>query len=92
MNNFKSIVSKANVTRYPWPEGWERNDKVAKDLNVSPDRVRGVLKPAIEQGLVECQVVAVWNPEKHRVDRVTGWRAVQKPEVKRSKKTRNMSE
>jgi hypothetical protein len=57
---------------------WERNDKVAKELGVSPDRVSEVLKPALDQGFIERQVITVWNQEKHRVDRITGWREVVK--------------
>jgi hypothetical protein len=78
MNNFKAIVSKANAAKYPWPDGWERNEKVAKELGVSPDRVSEVLKPALDQGFIERQIITVWNQEKHRVDRVTGWREVVK--------------
>jgi hypothetical protein len=84
MNNFKSIVSRANATKYPWPEGWERNENVAHDLGVTPDRVSEVLKPALDQGLIERAVILVWNQEKHRVDRITGWREVSKTAGKKA--------
>jgi hypothetical protein len=76
MNNFKVAVAQANMIRYPWPEGWQRNADVAKELGVSSDRVGEILKPALDQGLVERQVFPVWNTERNRVDRIVGWRTI----------------
>lgn len=74
--NWKGIVSKANAVQHAWPRGWDRNDKVAAELGVAPDRVSDAMRPALAAGLVEKQVFSVWNASLSRMERVTGWRQI----------------
>jgi L-amino acid N-acyltransferase YncA len=79
MANWKKIVSSANARRYKWPSGWETRDKIAEQLDCSPERVADVLAPAIKAGEIERAVFPVWDAENHRKVLVTGYREAVKP-------------
>ena len=72
--NFKRIVENSNAKLYVLPEGWTPRDKVAEQLECSPDRVAQHLKPAIKEGTIETNVFPVWDKLTKRVIRVTAYR------------------
>ena len=72
--NFKRIVENSNAKLYVLPEGWTPRDKVAEQLECSPDRVGQHLAPAIKEGTIETKIFPVWDKLTKRVIRVTAYR------------------
>ena len=70
------IVSQTNAKLYVLPEGWDSRDKVAGQLDCSPERVSEQLRPAIKAGSVESKVFPVWDNLTKRVLRVTAYRQI----------------
>jgi len=71
---WRTLINKTNASTFKWPEGWDTRERVAEQLECSPDRVREVLAPAIRAGAVEVRDFKVW--EDGRFVRKTGFRAV----------------
>lgn len=74
--NWKTVVEKKNAEIYKLPPGWDTRDKVAEDLECSPERVAEVLRPAVKSGEVEQKVFPVWDRETKRILRVTAYRQI----------------
>jgi predicted ArsR family transcriptional regulator len=72
--NFKRIVESSNAKTYVLPEGWTPREKVAEQLECSPDRVGQHLAPAIKEGTVEVKIFPVWDKITKKVVRVTAYR------------------
>jgi hypothetical protein len=76
--NFKRIVENSNAKTYVLPEGWTPRDKVAEQLECSPDRVAQHLAPAIKEGTIETKAFPVWDKITKKVVRVTAYRETAK--------------
>jgi hypothetical protein len=72
--NWKAVVEKKNAEIYRLPEGWDTRDKVADDLECSPERVSEILRPAIKAGEIEKKIFPVWDKASKRVLQVTAYR------------------
>ena len=69
-------MSQTNAKLYVLPSGWDARDKVATDLDCSPERVSEQLRPAIKARTVEVKVFPVWDKLTRRILRVTAYRQV----------------
>ena len=78
--NWKNLVAAQNAKSYVLPPGWDSREKIAEDLECSPDRVRILLAPALRSGAIETDVFPVWCPLTKRVIRTTAFR--RKPATK----------
>jgi hypothetical protein len=78
MPNWNKIVASANAEKFKFPahDGWVTREKVAEDLDCSPERVPEVLSVAIRSGAVETKAFTVWDAEGHRKVRMIGYREV----------------
>jgi hypothetical protein len=72
--NWKSLVEAQNRKTYVLPQGWDSRDKIAEQLECSPDNVRVLLAPAIRAKTVEVQQFPVWDDITKKVLRVTAYR------------------
>lgn len=72
--NWKTHVEKISARNYVLPPGWDSREKVADQLECSPDRVRITLAPAVKAGEIEVGVFPVWDPVTKRVVRTTAYR------------------
>lgn len=72
--NWKALVEKNNAKLYVLPEGWTTREKVAEQLECSPDRVAQHLAPAIKEGTVEGKQFPIWDKLTKRVIRVTAYK------------------
>ena len=72
--NWKSLVEAQNRKTYVLPQGWDSRDKIAEQLECSPDNVRVLLAPAIRAKAVEVQQFPVWDDITKKVLRVTSYR------------------
>jgi len=72
--NWKSLVEAQNRKTYVLPSGWDSRDKIAEQLECSPDNVRILLGPAIRAKSVEMQQFPVWDDVTKKVVRVTAYR------------------
>lgn len=85
MSNWKAIVEKKNAEVYKLPAGWDSKETVAKALECSPERVREVLRPAINARDIEVKDFPVWDRINKRVVRVTAFREVEKKVARAAK-------
>jgi hypothetical protein len=78
MPNWNKIVASANAEKFKFPshEGWVTREKVAEELDCSPERVPEVLSVAIRSGAVETRAFTVWDSAGQRKTRVIGYREV----------------
>ena len=81
---WKTLINKTNASTFRWPEGWDTREKVAEQLECSPDRVREVLASAIRTGAVEVKDFKIW--EDGRFVRKTGFRAMDSTKQTKSEK------
>ena len=72
--NWKQTVNDISSRRYVIPDGWDTKEKVAKELECSPNKVPSILKPGIESGEIERQEFHVWDAKKKCVIRVACFR------------------
>lgn len=72
--NWKSLVETQNAKSYVLPEGWDSREKIAEQLECSPDRVRILLAPGLKSGAVETSVFPVWCDVTKRVVRTSAYR------------------
>ena len=84
--NWKSLVETQNAKSYVLPEGWDSREKIAEQLECSPDRVRILLAPGLKSGAIETAVFPVWCDVTKRVVRTSAYR--RKPEKKSETKTK----
>ena len=78
--NWKTLVDTQNAKSYVLPPGWDSREKVAEQLECSPDRVRILLAPALRSGAIETDVFPVWCQITKRIIRTTAFR--KKPPAK----------
>jgi hypothetical protein len=76
--NWKTFVEDQNAKTYRLPDGWDSREKIALDLDCSPDSVRKLMGPAIKTGCVETNVFPVWDKLTKRIVRMTAYRKVEK--------------
>lgn len=72
--NWKNHVESQSSKLYVLPPGWDSREKIADQLECSPDRVRLQLAPGIKSGSIEMSVFPVWDKVTKRVMRVTAYR------------------
>lgn len=72
--NWKIHVERMSARNFVLPEGWDSREKIAEQLECSPESVRRVLAPAIKSGEVEQAVFPVWDAMVKRVVRTTAYR------------------
>ena len=73
-NNWTKTVTEINRKRYTIPDGWDTKEKIAADLQCSPDRVADLLKPGIQTGEIERQEFSVWDEKRRLTTRITCFR------------------
>ena len=73
-NNWTKTVTEINRKRYTIPDGWDTKEKIAADLQCSPDRVADLLKPGIQTGEIERQEFSVWDEKRRLTTRITCYR------------------
>lgn len=61
MNNWKKIVAKNSAEKYKLPEGWDTREKIAKELECAPERVRLILAPGIASGEVQTKSIHIFD-------------------------------
>lgn len=85
--NWKQYVETQNAKTYQMPAGWTPQDKIAKQLGCSPDRVNERLRPSINAREVEVKPFSVWDRPTKRIVRVFGYRTIaKKPATQPAKK------
>jgi len=72
--NWKTHVERISARNFVLPPGWDSREKVANDIECSPERVRINLAPAVKSGEVEVGVFPVWDSVTKRVVRTTAYR------------------
>lgn len=72
--NWKNYVEKKNAKTYVLPEGWDSRDKIAEQLECSPDKVDDHLRPALKSGEVIKQSFKVWDEGQKRLLFVVAYR------------------
>jgi hypothetical protein len=72
--NWKNHVHKQSAKNFVLPAGWDSKEKIAEQLECSPDRVRILLAPGVKSGEIETAVFPVWDNVTKRVNRVTAFR------------------
>lgn len=75
--NWQKAIDKINVEKYSIPAGWDTREKIAEELQCSPDRVNELLKGGIASGAFETQEFPVWDVKRRLTIRVRCYR--QKP-------------
>ena len=84
--NWKTHVEQQSAKTFVLPAGWDSREKIAEQLECSPDRVRLLLAHGIKNGEIETNVFPVWDKITKRVNRVTAFRSnPKKAAVKESK-------
>lgn len=72
--NWKTYVEKKNAKTYVLPEGWDSRDKIAEQLECSPDKVDDHLRPALKSGEIIKQQFKVWDDGQKRLLFVVAYR------------------
>ena len=72
--NWKTHVETQSAKLFVLPEGWDSREKIADQLECSPERVRVQLAPGLKAGSIEMNVFPVWDKITKRVIRVTAYR------------------
>ena len=76
--NWRNFVEESHAKAFKLPPGWDSKEKIADDLECSPDSVRRLLAPAIKAGAIDSQVFPVWDNLTKKIVRVTAYRKAQK--------------
>lgn len=79
--NWKSFVEKKNAKTFVLPEGWDSRDKVAEQLECSPDKVDDHLRPALKSGEILKQQFKVWDGNLKRIVFVTAYKEAKAEEA-----------
>lgn len=79
--DWKKFVEKKNAKLFVLPAGWDSRDKIAEQLECSPDRVDDHLRPALKSGEVERQQFPVWDAALKRKVLVTAYREAGKAQA-----------
>lgn len=74
--NWKRHVEQQNEKTYVLPEGWDSREKIAEELQCSPEKVSDHLRPSLASGVVEKGVFKVWDSRLGRTQLVTAYRPV----------------
>lgn len=72
--NWRQTVSKLNKKNFSWPAGWDTREKIAEELECSPERVSDILAPGIRSGEIEKSAFPVWDEVLQRKVMVVGYR------------------
>ena len=83
--NWKALVESNNAKTFVLPEGWDSRETVALQLGCAPAKVSEHLAPAIQARTVEMKLFTVWDRQLKMKLRVTAYRAIQRPPVKKHK-------
>lgn len=75
--NWQKAIDRINAEKFQVPAGWDTKEKIANELQCSPDRVHDLLKTGLTSGAFESQEFAVWDPKRRMTVRVRCYR--QKP-------------
>ena len=79
--NWKSFVEKKNAKTFVLPEGWDSREKVAEQLECSPDKVDDHLRPALKSGEILKQQFKVWDSNLKRLGFVTAYKEAKAEEA-----------
>lgn len=72
--NWQKAVEKINIQKYSIPAGWDTKDKIAMELQCSPERVHDLLKGGLASGAFEMQEFPVWDVKRRITVRVRCYR------------------
>lgn len=72
--NWQKAVDKINVQKFSIPAGWDTKDKIAAELQCSPERVHDLLKGGLASGAFETQEFPVWDMKRRMTVRVRCYR------------------
>ncbi len=72
--NWQKAVDKINVQKFSIPAGWDTKDKIAAELQCSPERVHDLLKGGLASGAFETQEFPVWDMKRRMTIRVRCYR------------------
>lgn len=91
---WQKAVDLINIEKFKIPAGWDSKEKIAEELQCSPDRVHDLLKPGLASGAFESQEFPVWDAKRRLTVRVKCYRQksgnepVQKPAAQGTLKQR----
>lgn len=74
--NWRKHVEQQNEKTYVLPEGWDSREKIAEELQCSPEKVSDHLRPSLSSGVIEKGVFKVWDGRLGRTTLVTAYRPV----------------
>ena len=74
--NWAKEIEQINRERYRVPEGWDTKEKIAEQLQCSPERVNDLLRPGIQAGVFEGKDFSVWDDSRRLAVRVRCYRKV----------------
>ncbi len=72
--NWQKAIDKINQDKYKIPAGWDSKEKIAQELQCSPDRVHDLLKSGIASGAFESQEFPVWDAKRRLTVRIRCYR------------------
>jgi hypothetical protein len=72
--NWKNYVEKQNEKTFTLPPGWDAREKVADELECSPERVDEHLRPGLKSGEIEKQQFRVWDKRLKKIVLVIAYR------------------
>ena len=72
--NWQKAIDKINQDKYKIPVGWDSKEKIAQELQCSPDRVHDLLKSGIASGAFESQEFPVWDAKRRLTVRIRCYR------------------
>lgn len=72
--SWQKAIDKINAEKFKLPPGWDTKEKIANELQCSPDRVHDLLKPGLASGAFESQEFPVWDAKRRMTVRVRCYR------------------
>lgn len=72
--NWQKAIDKINIEKFRIPAGWDTKEKIAEELQCSPDRVHDLLKVGLASGAFESQEFPVWDAKRRMTVRMRCYR------------------
>lgn len=72
--NWQKAIDKINIEKFRIPAGWDTKEKIAEELQCSPDRVHDLLKVGLASGAFESQEFPVWDAKRRMTIRTRCYR------------------
>lgn len=71
---WQKAIDRINIEKFKIPAGWDSKEKIAEELQCSPDRVHDLLKPGLASGAFESQEFPVWDAKRRLTVRIKCYR------------------